>query len=171
VRSRCDREAAAFGARAEQPDALSLSRILSLDTKNVAVICLCYVGNATRTQTGYPTRSWDNDALVQPESRRAYAALLKQRWTDAIRTLHPDVQKYTFLALYAKSLAPDAGLRLDHLLSPLLASRLVHAGVEREFRGREGASDHAPAWVTFVRRQSFRDRRHADLVESLAHAV
>jgi predicted PurR-regulated permease PerM len=29
-----------IGARSEQPDALSLSRILSLDTKNVALICL-----------------------------------------------------------------------------------------------------------------------------------
>jgi len=31
----------------------------------------------------YDTRSWLNDALLQPESRAAYAALLKQGWTDA----------------------------------------------------------------------------------------
>ena len=45
-----------IGARAEQPEALSLSRILSLDTKNVALICLCYVGNATSAQIGYAIR-------------------------------------------------------------------------------------------------------------------
>ena len=33
----------------------------------------------------YPTRSWDNDDLIQPQSRAAYARLVKQGWTDAIR--------------------------------------------------------------------------------------
>jgi predicted PurR-regulated permease PerM len=45
-----------IGARSEQPDALSLSRISSLDTKNVALICLCYLGNATSAQIGYAVR-------------------------------------------------------------------------------------------------------------------
>jgi hypothetical protein len=35
---------------------LSISRIFSLDTKNVALICLCYVGNATPAQIGYTVR-------------------------------------------------------------------------------------------------------------------
>src|SRR5256886_1283281 len=38
----------------------------------------------------YPTKSWDDDALVQPESRAAYARLLAQGWADAIRARHPD---------------------------------------------------------------------------------
>jgi len=33
----------------------------------------------------YPTSSWDDDALVQPQSRAAYARLIGQGWTDAIR--------------------------------------------------------------------------------------
>jgi predicted PurR-regulated permease PerM len=45
-----------IGARSEQPDALSLSRIASLDTKNIALICLCYLGNATAAQIGYAVR-------------------------------------------------------------------------------------------------------------------
>jgi len=45
-----------IGARSERADALSLSRILSLDTKDVALICLCYVGNATPAQIGYAVR-------------------------------------------------------------------------------------------------------------------
>ena len=40
------------------------------------------------------------------------------------------------------------GLRIDHLLlSPVLAKRLVAAGVDREVRGWEKASDHAPVWI------------------------
>ena len=49
-------ERCGIGARSEQPDALSLSRILGLDTKNVALICLCYVGDATSAQVGYAIR-------------------------------------------------------------------------------------------------------------------
>jgi exodeoxyribonuclease III len=33
----------------------------------------------------YPTKSWDKDALVQPASRAAFAALTKQGWVDAVR--------------------------------------------------------------------------------------
>ena len=42
----------------------------------------------------------------------------------------------------------DGGMRLDHfLLSPEIAGRLRRAGVDREVRGRENASDHAPVWI------------------------
>jgi len=41
-----------------------------------------------------------------------------------------------------------ARLRIDHrLLSPPLTKRLTSAGVDREVRGRDHASDHAPAWI------------------------
>ncbi len=96
----------------------------------------------------YPTTSWKNDALVQPASRAAYARLVKQGWTDAIRALHPDERVYTFWHYLRNRYARDAGLRLDHLLlSPSIALRLKSAGVDRSVRGEDGASDHAPAWV------------------------
>jgi len=42
----------------------------------------------------------------------------------------------------------DAGLRIDHLLlSPTVATRLKAAGVDRDVRGWEKASDHAPKWI------------------------
>jgi exodeoxyribonuclease-3 len=96
----------------------------------------------------YPTKSWSNDALLQPESRAAFQRLLDQGWTDAIRTLHPADPMYTFWHYMRERWRRNAGLRLDHLLlSPPLVGRLAAAGVDREVRGREGASDHAPAWV------------------------
>ena len=69
-------------------------------------------------------------------------------WTDAIRTIHPDEPMYTFWDYKRRRWERDAGLRLDHfLLSPGMAGRLVDAGVDKQVRGREGASDHAPAWI------------------------
>jgi exodeoxyribonuclease-3 len=96
----------------------------------------------------YVTRSWDRDALVQPESRTAFSKLLKQGWIDAVRTLHPDEPMYTFWHYLRHRWKRDAGLRLDHLLvSPSLAGRLRFAGVDRAVRGELGASDHAPVWA------------------------
>jgi predicted PurR-regulated permease PerM len=45
-----------IGARVEQADALSISRIFSLDTKDVALVCLCYVEDATSAQIRYAMR-------------------------------------------------------------------------------------------------------------------
>ncbi len=96
----------------------------------------------------YPTRSWDQDALIQPKSRAAFKSLLAQGWCDAIRQSHPDKPIYTFWDYKRNRWPRDAGLRLDHLLlSPGLAPRLRKAGVDRGVRGEEGASDHAPAWI------------------------
>ncbi|MFI0849699.1 exodeoxyribonuclease III [Mesorhizobium sp. IMUNJ 23232] len=95
----------------------------------------------------YPTKSWDDDALVHPESRAAFGKLVGRRWTDALRTLHPEERIYTFWDYRRNRWTRDAGLRLDHLLlTPDLSKRMVGAGVDRHVRALEGASDHAPAW-------------------------
>jgi exodeoxyribonuclease-3 len=74
----------------------------------------------------YPTTSWDDDALVQPASRAAYARLVKQGWTDAIRHLHGEERVYTFWHYMRNRWSRDAGLRLDHLLvSPSLSSHEI----------------------------------------------
>jgi exodeoxyribonuclease-3 len=96
----------------------------------------------------YSMNSWKDDALVQPETRAAYAKLVAQGWTDSLRTLFPDKPMYTFWDYKRQRWERDAGLRIDHLLlSPSLSPRLKKGGVDREERGRESASDHAPAWI------------------------
>ncbi len=96
----------------------------------------------------YQTTSYRDNALVQPESRALFAQLLKQGWTDAIRKKHPDETIYTFWDYMRNRWPRDAGLRLDHLLlSKSLARKMTAAGVDREVRGEDGASDHAPTWV------------------------
>jgi exodeoxyribonuclease III len=100
----------------------------------------------------YPTSSYDDDALMQPESRTAWRKLLRQGWTDAIRALHPDAAIYTYWDYFRNRWPRNAGLRIDHiLLSAELTKRLRKAGVDRDMRGEEKASDHAPAWVDLQR--------------------
>ncbi|WP_077003087.1 exodeoxyribonuclease III [Variovorax sp. KK3] len=96
----------------------------------------------------YSPKNWLDNALLQPEPRAAYARLLKQGWTDALRTVYPKEQVFTFWDFRRNRWQRDAGLRIDHLLlSKALKKKLKGAGVDRSMRGIEGASDHAPAWV------------------------
>jgi exodeoxyribonuclease-3 len=100
----------------------------------------------------YNPRSWKKDALLQPESRDCWRRLLAQGWTDALRALHPDAKVFTFWDYFRQHWERDAGLRIDHLLlNGELAPRLRAAGVDRWVRGLEGASDHAPTWITLDR--------------------
>ncbi len=95
-----------------------------------------------------PSRSYAKNALVQPAPRALFRKLLRQGWIDAIRETHPDEPMYTFWDYKRNRWERDAGLRLDHLLlNAKAAERLTDAGVDREARGVEGASDHAPAWI------------------------
>ena len=96
----------------------------------------------------YKPEHWVKDALFLPEVRSAFANLVTMGWTDSLRKLRPDERIYTFWDYFRNNYARDAGLRIDHLLlSPSAAPRLVSAGVDREVRGWEKASDHAPTWI------------------------
>jgi exodeoxyribonuclease III len=96
----------------------------------------------------YKPERWVDDALFRVETREAFGRLMAQGWTDAIRALHPDSTIYTFWDYFRNAYARNAGLRIDHLLlNPSAAERLASAGVDRDVRGWEKASDHAPTWV------------------------
>ena len=96
----------------------------------------------------YAPERWLDDALFAPEARSAYAQLLANGWTDALRSVHPSERVFTFWKYYRNAFARDAGLRIDHLLlNPVAALRLKSAGVDRSVRGWDKASDHAPVWI------------------------
>jgi exodeoxyribonuclease-3 len=96
----------------------------------------------------FSTRAMAADALMQPASRDAYRRLLNDGWTDAIDTLNPRGGVWTFWDYQAGAWQRDHGFRIDHLLlSPACADRLLAAGVDKAYRSREKASDHAPVWV------------------------
>lgn len=96
----------------------------------------------------YNPDRWAKDALFFPESKLAYQKLLAQGWTDAIRKLHSNERIYTFWDYFRNAFDRNAGIRIDHfLLNAPAANLLTGAGVDREVRGWEKSSDHAPVWI------------------------
>lgn len=110
---------------------------------------LCGDYNAVPTPLdAYKPEHWVGDAVFFPETRAAYAELLAQGWTDAVRTLHPDAVIYTYWDYFRSAFTRNAGLRMDHLLlSPKLAPKLRAAEVDTWVRALEKTSDHGPVWV------------------------
>jgi len=119
-------------------------------------VALCGDFNVVPTNTDiYNAGTWRFDAVLQPETRAAHARLMAQGWIDGARHLHPDGREdlYTFW-VDARAFGRNAGFRMDFvLLSPSLAGRLRATGVDREHRGRQKPSDHAPAWVRLAARR------------------
>ena len=94
---------------------------------------------------------WRFDAVMQPEARDAYRRLLSQGWMDSARELCPRERMYTYW-VNEKAFREKRGMRLDFLLlSAPLRKRVVAAGVDSEYRGREKPSDHAALWVSLKR--------------------
>jgi exodeoxyribonuclease-3 len=96
----------------------------------------------------YPDHSYAKDALLQPESRASFQRLMEQGWSDVLREQYPAERVYSYWSYMRNRWPRNAGLRLDHfLLSPAVKKDLIDAGVDKDVRGRENASDHAPVWI------------------------
>jgi exodeoxyribonuclease III len=90
---------------------------------------------------------WRSDAVMQPQARDAFRRLIAQGWMDAARRLHPSERMYTYW-VNQEAFLRNKGMRLDFvLLSELLHTRAISAGVDASYRGREKPSDHTPTWV------------------------
>lgn len=96
----------------------------------------------------YKPEKYKSDALFLPEIRDLFQDILNQGWTDAIRHLYPEETIYTFYDYFRKAYERNAGMRIDHfLLSSEILPYLKKAGVDKNVRGWEKSSDHAPVWI------------------------
>ncbi|MFN9470336.1 non-homologous end-joining DNA ligase [Acidovorax sp.] len=117
----------------------------------------------------YKPDTWRDNALLQPEPRAAFASILEHGWTDAIAQVHRKAKEvpFTFWDYRRKRWERNAGLRIDHILVNT-SFKVTDAGVDREERGREGASDHAPvrAELTLKRKTPMKSKAPAATVST-----
>ena len=124
------------------------ARMKHLKHKEIPAVVLGDFNVIPEDKDTWSVKAMEDDALMQPESRDAFFRLLHDGWSDALDTLNPRGGVWTYWDYQAGAWQRDHGFRIDHLLlSPELADRLVAAGVDKDYRGREKASDHAPVWV------------------------
>jgi exodeoxyribonuclease-3 len=102
-----------------------------------------------RDDDAWDPRAYAGDALMQPESRARFRAMLHLGLTDALRAFNPQPHIYSFWDYQAGAWQKDHGILIDHILvSPQTADRLTGSGVDKTPRGNEKASDHTPVWCT-----------------------
>lgn len=99
----------------------------------------------------YDPDGWRDDALFRMEVRRKFRTILNLGYTEAYRTLHKEVGRYTFWDYQAGAWQKGFGLRIDHLLlSPQATDLLQACDIDKGPRGKAKASDHTPVWCEFA---------------------
>ena len=90
----------------------------------------------------------DQHILTSTAERAALQGLLDLGLHDAFRLHHDEPGVFSWWDYRQAAFRRDLGLRIDlTLVSHALKERCLAAGVDREPRGWERPSDHAPAWV------------------------
>lgn len=96
----------------------------------------------------YEPAAFASDALTQPESRARFRQLHHLGYTNAFMDSHPQAaHQYSYWDYQGGAWQKGNGLLIDFLLlSPEAADKLTAAGINKDVRGKEKASDHAPVW-------------------------
>ena len=92
--------------------------------------------------------NWTDDALFQPETRRAFRALKNLGLTEAYLQADGAPGAFTFWDYQAGAWQRNNGIRIDHaLLSPQAADKLAGAAIHKHVRAWDKPSDHVPLVV------------------------
>ena len=90
-------------------------------------------------------KAWEGQNLVSPPERNAFQDLISLGLTDSFRMFEQPPKTYSWWDYRMMGFRRNAGLRIDHiLLSDALKEKCTASIVDKEPRGWEQPSDHAP---------------------------
>ena len=90
-------------------------------------------------------KAWEGQNLVSPPERNAFQELISLGLTDSFRMFEQAPKTYSWWDYRMMGFRRNAGLRIDHiLLSDALKEKCTASIVDKEPRGWEQPSDHAP---------------------------
>ena len=93
----------------------------------------------------YEPENFKNDASTHPKTREQFRILLNIGLTDVVYNFMDGKTNWTFWGYRGGSWQKGNGLRIDHFLtSPEITDLIKKITIDREPRGWEKASDHAP---------------------------
>ena len=88
--------------------------------------------------------------FTKPE-RDALQNVKKWGFVDVFRQINGDVKEFTWWDQYFNAFERDRGLRIDQIwASPPLAERCIDCWIDKDPRGWEHPSDHAPVVAEFL---------------------
>ncbi|MFN4021717.1 MAG: exodeoxyribonuclease III [Hydrogenophilus thermoluteolus] len=124
--------------------------LAALDPQRQAIFVMGDANIAPEARDAHP--SWPEESIhVSSAERAAWAELVAQGFTDAVRICHPEEVLYSWWDYRQGAFRRNIGLRIDHILvSAPLARCVIAAGVDREPRTWQRPSDHAPVWVEWL---------------------
>ena len=98
----------------------------------------------------YDPQSLLGTTCYHPDEHQALEGLRSWGFTDAFRHLEPNAGLYSWWDYRQGAWPKNHGLRIDHIwITPPLIGSLKRCWIEREERGRDKASDHAPVMAEF----------------------
>jgi exodeoxyribonuclease-3 len=93
---------------------------------------------------------WKDKMHFTKAEREALHDLKRWGFVDVFRQINEDVKEYSWWDYFHHSFEKDQGLRIDHVwTSPELAESCIDCWIDKEPRGWEHPSDHAPVAAEF----------------------
>ena len=94
---------------------------------------------------------WRNKLHFTKPERDAIQNLKKWGFVDLFRQINGDEKEFSWWSNFRNDFAKDRGLRIDHIwTSAHLADRCTDCWIDKEPRGWEHPSDHAPVVAEFI---------------------
>jgi len=105
---------------------------------------------APKDEDVYDPEKWGEAILCSPAEREALSRLMDLGLTDVFREFDQAEKTFSWWDYRAAMFRRNAGLRIDLILtSPALTERCKSSHVDKEPRGWERPSDHAPVLAAF----------------------
>jgi exodeoxyribonuclease III len=99
----------------------------------------------------YAPEVWQGRILFSDPERAALREIKEWGFVDAFRLHHEEGKQFSWWDYRAGSFRRNLGLRIDHIwVSEPLAARCIDAYIDKEPRGWERPSDHAPVLAEFA---------------------
>lgn len=97
----------------------------------------------------YDPKSLGGAICFNIEERKQFRKILKAGYDDSFRVKNPNTQEFSWWDYRGNSLSNNHGLRIDQILtSPEATDKIKEAGIYKEIRSIEKASDHAPIYLS-----------------------